>query len=967
MSKDIRSYFLSSGSKNTKPKATETSPNDGQNKLVSKKRKQCIILDSDESSGDDDFVTTKKTKVSSADVTKAAKKNEEKKQDLKPVANVADILGSKPAKRSLLATLPQKEEPPKEKKPKKSKEKSKKPTTEAEVHSDDDFLLTCGDELLEIEKKGMAQLQEKKSPNKTNGNKGESPPTKTDSGSSKPKSTSPLRSNVSKETTPNKPSKAGTSHTPGSHSKSHKDEEVTPDALEKRKQHAAAYMKYIQRPGPANLHSKDLPEGVPNCLQGLTFVVTGVLDSIDRDEAAELIKGYGGKTTTTVSKNTSYVVAGTEPGPSKMEKASKLNTPVLDEDGLFDLIRTRQPFAATPSPSAGKVKGKRDKSPGKDKTPKQSEAKKPSSTPKDTDKIKKEEVETKVKKESPAKPVSPISPKAIKKESFYGGSSKPSPTQSSSSKTHSPASSSAGSSQASQSPVLREGHTVEADMWVDKYKPRAVKQIIGQQGDHSPANKLKYWLEHWATNNAPNAVKKPKPAPWAKSDDGAAFKAFNASDTRSKKLLHDEVREQMGCQTLVGFLSTKGQKTKALSQKRVLLMEEVDGVAGTQDRGGIPELIQLIKTSKIPVVCTCNDRNSQKLRSLANHCFDLRFPKPRLEQIRGAMMSLCFKEKIKIPPEALNSIIEGTNHDIRQVIHHLSLWSAGQHTMDQDLAKREASKAALFFHDYSFGPLFVQENYLSVVPHGASRGEGMPKERLTQRDVLKRVAEAADCIAIGDIVSTSIRTNNSWGLLPVQVKSSKIFNGFNLSDALIIISGSKEAVALDYLTPVRDKVLRHVVQEGQDGITASLETMEQYHLLREDLDNMNELCNWGTGQSDPWSKLPTQVKTAFTRAYNKANIMTPYTIAGAGVKGGRRKGGGGGDMEGLEGEEGEEGEMEEEEEDDEDLTADSMIKAKKPSASKASSVSKASGSGRGGGTGAKGAGSSRGGRGRGKK
>jgi DNA polymerase III delta prime subunit len=63
-------------------------------------------------------------------------------------------------------------------------------------------------------------------------------------------------------------------------------------------------------------------------------------------------------------------------------------------------------------------------------------------------------------------------------------------------------------------------------------------------------------------------------------------------------------------------------------------MDEVDGMAGNEDRGGVAELIQLIKNSKIPIICMCNDRNHQKIRSLANYCFDLRFQRPRVEQIK---------------------------------------------------------------------------------------------------------------------------------------------------------------------------------------------------------------------------------------------------------------------------------------------------------------------------------------------
>lgn len=63
-------------------------------------------------------------------------------------------------------------------------------------------------------------------------------------------------------------------------------------------------------------------------------------------------------------------------------------------------------------------------------------------------------------------------------------------------------------------------------------------------------------------------------------------------------------------------------------------MDEVDGMAGNEDRGGVQELIQLIKQSRVPIICMCNDRNHPKIRSLANYCFDLRFSKPRAEQIK---------------------------------------------------------------------------------------------------------------------------------------------------------------------------------------------------------------------------------------------------------------------------------------------------------------------------------------------
>jgi len=54
-----------------------------------------------------------------------------------------------------------------------------------------------------------------------------------------------------------------------------------------------------------------------------------------------------------------------------------------------------------------------------------------------------------------------------------------------------------------------------------------------------------------------------------------------------------------------------------VKKKSVIIMDEVDGV-GAGDRGGIGALIQVIKSSKTPIICICNDRMSQKLTSLVN-------------------------------------------------------------------------------------------------------------------------------------------------------------------------------------------------------------------------------------------------------------------------------------------------------------------------------------------------------------
>ena len=63
-------------------------------------------------------------------------------------------------------------------------------------------------------------------------------------------------------------------------------------------------------------------KGGENCLEGLTFVVTGVLESFDRDDIKHAVERYGGKVTGSISKKTSYVIVGRDAGETKLSKVS---------------------------------------------------------------------------------------------------------------------------------------------------------------------------------------------------------------------------------------------------------------------------------------------------------------------------------------------------------------------------------------------------------------------------------------------------------------------------------------------------------------------------------------------------------------------------------------------------------------------------------------------------------------------
>ncbi|XP_062069567.1 replication factor C subunit 1 [Lepus europaeus] len=715
-----------------------------------------------------------------------------------------------------------------------------------------------------------------------------------------------------------------------------KKESISPEDSEKKRTNYQAYRSYLNREGPKALGSKEIPKGAENCLEGLTFVITGVLESIEREEAKSLIERYGGKVTGNVSKKTNYLVMGRDSGQSKSDKAAALGTNIIDEDGLLNLIRTmpgkKSKYEIAVEAEMKKEKSKLEKTPQKNNqgkrkispTKKESESKKSRLTPQRDSSIKSAKKEASVfrrgldfQEQVPEEP---------------------------------PADSSTGNVADGSS-----GNKLEHLLWVDKYKPTSLKSIIGQQGDQSCANKLLRWLRNWH-KSSPEEKKHAKFGKFAGKDDGSSFKAallsgppgvgktttaslvcqelgysyveLNASDTRSKNSLKAVVAESLNNTSIKGFYSSGAAPSGSV--KHALIMDEVDGMAGNEDRGGIQELIGLIKHTKIPIICMCNDRNHPKIRSLVHYCFDLRFQRPRLEQIKGAMMSIAFKEGLKIPPPAMNEIILGANQDIRQVLHNLSMWCARSKALTYDQAKADSHRAKkdiklgpfdvarkvfaageetahmslmdksdLFFHDYSIAPLFVQENYIHVKPVAA--GGDMKKH-------LMLLSRAADSICDGDLVDSQIRSKQNWSLLPTQaiyasVLPGELMRGYMtqfpnfpswlgkhsstgkhdriVQDLALHMSlrtySSKRTINMDYLSHIRDALVQPLTSQGVEGVQDVVALMDMYYLMKEDYENIMEISSWG-GKPSPFSKLDPKVKAAFTRAYNKEAHLAPYAL-----------------------------------------------------------------------------------------
>jgi DNA ligase (NAD+) len=73
-------------------------------------------------------------------------------------------------------------------------------------------------------------------------------------------------------------------------------------------------------------------------LEGMSFVLTGTLPTLKREEASAWIEKAGGKVSSSVSKNTTYVLAGTEAG-GKLDKARSLGIPIIDEESFLTMLK----------------------------------------------------------------------------------------------------------------------------------------------------------------------------------------------------------------------------------------------------------------------------------------------------------------------------------------------------------------------------------------------------------------------------------------------------------------------------------------------------------------------------------------------------------------------------------------------------------------------------------------------------
>jgi replication factor C large subunit len=255
--------------------------------------------------------------------------------------------------------------------------------------------------------------------------------------------------------------------------------------------------------------------------------------------------------------------------------------------------------------------------------------------------------------------------------------------------------------------------------WVEKYRPKRVSEVIGNK---EAIQKFLKWIDSWEKGKPPKkAAILYGPPGVGKTSLVLAYALeknydtieMNASDWRNANKMNE----------IAGAASQ--QSTLSGSNKRIIIIDEVDGIAGKEDIGGLSVLNKIISETHVPIVLIANDIWQPRLASLREKSELIEFKKIHKASIVSLLKKICDNEKIKYDEMVLKNIAERSTGDVRSAINDLQAIGEGKKEINnesllalgyRDRLKQVFDSLVLVFHGKSLDEANKAINNLDLDP-----------------------------------------------------------------------------------------------------------------------------------------------------------------------------------------------------------------------------------------------------------
>ncbi|NAL77404.1 AAA family ATPase [Nitrososphaera sp. AFS] len=304
-------------------------------------------------------------------------------------------------------------------------------------------------------------------------------------------------------------------------------------------------------------------------------------------------------------------------------------------------------------------------------------------------------------------------------------------------------------------------------MWSEVYRPRTVEQMFGNED--ARINVIK-WLSKWIDGARPLLLVGPSGVGKTTLVKLLALKfdydlvEMNASDTRNK----------IDLERLILPLFNN----KSVSGRKVLLfLDEVDGISGREDLGGLEYLIKIMKESTIPVIMAANTQDNAKIKQLSKVCKTVKFSPvpPRILAIFLDYVLRSHDKKLDVKEKKL--VIDRSNGDIRALLNNAQAKVAGYDAVANDVSEIDIATAINGYFS-SINSLEAM-NYISHAnatysdPRFGMSSDERRKDKLnaffssivSSRIRYDSIASLLDVLSKVDLVVGRMAKNRRWSLL----------------------------------------------------------------------------------------------------------------------------------------------------------------------------------------------------------